>query len=112
MRPLPMLLGMLSLTCVVAAADDAGGWASLPGGVFRSALELTDIPDGTQIPAFELERTPVTNREFLDFIRSHPQWRRDRVPAALAEPRYLSHWAGAAELGSGALPQQPVTWVS
>jgi formylglycine-generating enzyme required for sulfatase activity len=112
MRRIPVLLGILSLTCTVAAADDAGGWVSLPGRVFRSALELPDAPDGTRISPFALARTPVTNREFLDFVRSHPHWRRDRVPAVLAESRYLTHWAGPAELGSTALPEQPVTWVS
>lgn len=112
MRRILMLLGVLSVTCTVAAADDTGGWVSLPGGVFRSALELPDVPDGTRMSAFELERTPVTNGKFLEFVRSHPRWRRDRVPAALAESRYLSHWSGPAELGSTALPEQPVTWVS
>jgi formylglycine-generating enzyme required for sulfatase activity len=112
MRPLPMLFGMLSLTCAVAAADDAGRWVSLPGGVFRSALQLPDVPDGTRIPAFELERRPVTNREFLAFVRSHPRWRRDRVPSVLAESRYLSYWDGPADIGSTAGPEQPVTWVS
>lgn len=112
MRRLPMLLGMLSLTCTVAAADEAGAWVSLPGGVFRPALELPDVPDGSRIPAFKLARTPVTNAEFLTFVRSQPRWRRDRVPAVLAESRYLSHWAGPATLGSAALPEQPVTWVS
>lgn len=112
MRRLPMLFGMLFLTCTVAAADEAGDWISLPGSVFRSALELPDAPDGSKIAAFEFERTPVTNGEFLEFVRSHPRWRRDRVPAVLAESRYLSHWAGPAALGSTALPEQPVTWVS
>ncbi|HUG03258.1 MAG TPA: formylglycine-generating enzyme family protein [Steroidobacteraceae bacterium] len=112
MRRISLLLGMLSLTCTIAASDEAGEWVSLPGGVFRSALELPDVPDGARIPAFELERTPVTNGEFLEFVRSHPRWRRDRVPGMLAESRYLSHWAGPADLGSSALPEQPVTWVS
>ena len=33
-------------------------------------------------------------------------------PPVLAEQRYLSHWASPTELGAGALPGQPVTWVS
>lgn len=112
MRRLPMLFGMLLLSGTVAAAGETGDWVLLPGNVFRSALELPDVPDGSRIAAFELARTPVTNAQFLEFVRSHPRWRRDRVPAVLAESRYLSHWAGPAALGSTALPEQPVTWVS
>jgi formylglycine-generating enzyme required for sulfatase activity len=112
MRRSSILLGLLTLSCAIAAADGAGGWVPLPGGKFRSALELPDAPDGTRISSFELARTPVTNGQFLAFVRSHPRWRRDRTPVALAESRYLSHWAGPAELGASALSDQPVTWVS
>ena len=55
---------------------------------------------------------PVTNGEFLAFVRRHPEWRRDNAPPVLAEQRYLSHWASPTELGANALPGQPVTWVS
>jgi formylglycine-generating enzyme required for sulfatase activity len=112
MRRLPMLFGMLFVSCTVAATDKGDDWVSLPSSVFRSALDLPDVPEGSRIAAFEFGRTPVTNGEFLKFVHSHPRWRRDRVPAVLAETRYLSHWAGPAALGPTALPEQPVTWVS
>lgn len=56
--------------------------------------------------------TPVTNRQFLDFVRANPRWQRDRVPTVLAEPRYLSHWEGPMRLGASAPPDRPVVWVS
>ncbi len=64
------------------------------------------------IGAFKLDRTPVTNEQFLKFVQSHPAWRRDRVPSLFADSGYLSHWAAPEELGSGVLRQQPVTRVS
>jgi formylglycine-generating enzyme required for sulfatase activity len=112
MRRVSFLLGMLFLASGAQAADKPTDWVALPGGVFRSTLELPDAPDGVRIPAFALAPTPVTNRQFLDFVRSNTRWRRDRAPAVLAESRYLSHWAGPVELGRAALPEQPVTWVS
>lgn len=64
------------------------------------------------VPAFHLDRTLVTNQQFLEFVRTHPQWRRDRVPSLFADAEYLSHWAAADGLGESVLPQQPVTRVS
>jgi formylglycine-generating enzyme required for sulfatase activity len=103
----------LLLLALPVAGVVAGGaaWVALPGGKFRSALKYEDA--GTQVVApFALQRRPVTNAEFLGFVQSHPQWRRDRVAGVLAESRYLSHWAGPDRLGAQALPQQPVVQVS
>jgi formylglycine-generating enzyme required for sulfatase activity len=94
------------------AAAPAGAYVSVPAGTFRSALRYEDVAAaGAKIAPFRLMRRPVTNGDFLRFVLAHPEWQRGRAPVALAEPRYLSQWAGAVDLG-GALPDQPVTWVS
>ncbi len=104
-----LLLIALPVAGVLAAGTAA--WVKLPGGNFRSALKYEDARD-VKIGAFELQKRPVTNADYLAFVRAHPQWRRDKVASVLAEPRYLSHWAGPVQLGSQALPQQPVVQVS
>ena len=105
-----------SLAVVVGMAASAapapGDWVSMPGGTFKSALRYEDLPAGSRVAPFALMHTPVTNAEYLEFVRAHPEWRRDRVPVALAEARYLSHWRSAASPGLGAMTDQPVTWVS
>ncbi len=97
----------------VAGAIAAGGavWVKLPGGSFRTALKYEDAPT-VKLAAFELQKRPVTNAEFLAFVQKHPEWRRDRIARVLAEPRFLQHWSGPATLGDKALPQQPVVNVS
>src|SRR5688572_9063233 len=104
------------LLIVLPVAGLAGGgttrYAGLPGGTFKSALQYEDAKGGVRIAPFALMRVPVTNAEFLAFVKEHPQWRRDRVPAVFAEERYLSHWESPTALGPQALPQQPVVWVS
>jgi len=103
------------LLCALATlAAQAGGvaYASLRGGDFVSALRFEDSGSRVRIAPFKLMSVPVTNADFLAFVRSHPQWRRDAVAPVFAEGRYLSHWAGPLELGASALPQQPVVWVS
>jgi formylglycine-generating enzyme required for sulfatase activity len=87
--------------------------ARVPGGDFRSVLPNRGPNDaGVRVMAFALQRTPVTNREFLAFVRSHSQWQRGRVTPEQADNHYLQSWAGPLELGQGVSADQPVTGVS
>ena len=64
------------------------------------------------VPAFWLDREPVTNAEFLAFVKAHPEWRRDRVPALFADSRYLARWAGPLLLSPQSPPRAPAVQVS
>ena len=55
---------------------------------------------------------PVTNGDYVDFVRTHPEWQRGKAPGTLADSHYLQHWAGPLELGPQARADQPVTHVS
>lgn len=105
------LAAMLLLALPVAAFASDVAWVQLPAGSFRSALKYEDAPI-TQVAAFELQKRPVTNGDFLAFVQAHPQWQRDQVASVFAEARYLSQWPGPTKLGGEALPDQPVTQVS
>ncbi|MFZ2235288.1 MAG: formylglycine-generating enzyme family protein [Dokdonella sp.] len=105
------LAAMLLLALPVAAFASDVAWVQLPAGSFRSALKYEDVPI-TQVAAFELQKRPVTNGDFLAFVQAHPQWQRDQVASVFAEARYLSQWPGPTKLGGEALPDQPVTQVS
>lgn len=100
------------LSCAAIANAAVQDYATLPGGMFRSALRFEDAKNGLRIAPFQLMRKPVTNAQFLAFVKANPRWRRDRVASVLAESRYLSHWRAPTQLGPEALPEQPVTWVS
>lgn len=106
----PWFAVLLVALPVAAFASDAA-WVRLPAGGFKSALKYEDLPI-TQVAAFELQKVPVTNADFLAFVQAHPQWQRDKVASIFAESRYLSQWAGPTKLGDAALPEQPVIQVS
>jgi formylglycine-generating enzyme required for sulfatase activity len=108
-RAATALLLALSATGAVAGGGD---YATLPGGSFRSALDYEDVAGRVAVAPFAMMKRPVTNGEFLAFVQAHPQWRRDRVATTLAEPRYLSHWAGPTTLGPATGAAQPVVQVS
>ena len=103
---------LLALGLLLAGPALAADYAPLPGGTFASVLPA----DGKSAPAivkpFRLRTEPVTNAEFLAFVKRHPQWQRGRVPSVFADGRYLSQWAAPDKLGPAALPRQPVTEVS
>lgn len=110
-----LLLALLLVPAVAQAGGGVGdaGYVRIPGGEYKSALRYEDGDGRTKVATFSLMKRPVTNAEFLAFVRSHPEWRRDRVPSVFAEPgNYLSHWRSPLELGADNLPLQPVTQVS
>lgn len=105
---------ILFALCLVPTASLAGGgYVKIPAGEFRSVLKYEDNKGNQKISAFSMMQTPVTNAEFLDFVRKNPQWQKDKVPSVFAEQKhYLSHWQSPLVLGTKAKPQQPVTQVS
>lgn len=83
----------------------------VPAGVFRPPFRIATQPAKIPVAAFLLDVLPVTNEEFLRFVRDHPEWRRSRVERRFADTNYLSDWAGDLDHG-GALSNAPVTHVS
>src|SRR5581483_2721306 len=106
--PLAAALSVLLAANAFAGAD----YAPVPGGTFASVLPADAKAADVVVASFRLRREPVTNGEFLSFVRTHPEWRRDRVPAVFAEERYLAHWNAPDALGPEADSAQPVTEVS
>jgi sulfatase modifying factor 1 len=103
-------LAMLAVAC--AASGVTTDRAVLGPGRFDSVLPPAPGQPAVALDRFALDRTPVTNAEFLAFVQDQPAWRRDRVARLFADTQYLSHWRGDTELGDAALPAQPVTHVS
>lgn len=105
-----ILVLLVALTfCIDAVAGDT---VTVGGGGFQSVLPTGTADATTHVAPFEMDRQPVTNEEFLDFVIHHPEWQRGRVPALLADGDYLSHWQAPDRLGAEATRQQPVTRVS
>ena len=95
----------------IIAADSPVGMAQIPGGsyrpLFRGEKDAKEIP----VAAFLLDERPVTNGEFLTFVRANPRWQRSQVKRLFADEQYLAHWGGDLDLGN-ADAAQPVTQVS
>lgn len=105
------LIGIGACAGAIAAGAD-NPWRKLPGGEFASVLRYEDTGGRVVLPGFALQQRPVTNADYLAFVRKHPRWQRGQAPVVFAEARYLEHWAGPTTLGPNAQPDQPVVMVS
>ncbi len=80
-------------------------------GTVRSAY-VTPGGEPQEVQPFLLDALPVTNADFLAFVRTNEAWRRDKVRRLYADETYLAHWSGPLDLGPSAPPRAPVTQVS
>ena len=103
------LVAALIALCAVRGAEP--GMAVMPEAIYRPLFRGEKDAKEILIAAFQLDVRPVTNGEFLAFVRENPKWQRSRVKRLFADERYLAHWAGDLDLGN-ARAEQPVTNVS
>lgn len=94
-----------------AAARPPAGMARIPAGVYEPLYRNEPKID---VAAFFLDVTPVTNAEYLEFVRANPKWRRSRALRLFTDEHYLEHWQDDLDLGDPAKvrPDGPVTNVS
>jgi formylglycine-generating enzyme required for sulfatase activity len=100
-------LAIAMLAAGVAAAEPA----RVGPGTYRPVFPASPAEREVAVAAFGLDREPVTNADYLAFVRARPAWRRDRAKPLLVDPSYLATWASADELGT-ARPHAPVVRVS
>lgn len=103
---------MLIPLLLVAFVAQAAHYIPLPAATFDSALAMDGHAAHLQLAGFSMRSEPVTNGEFLAFVRRHPEWQRGQVPSLLAGADYLSHWQAPLQPGAAVDLQQPVTRVS
>ncbi len=117
------MTGLLSMACLIASASVLAsgnpdgtrppvGMVTVPAGVyqppFRSETDAKEVP----VRAFALDRLPVTNGDFLGFVRADPRWCRSQVKRLFADANYLADWTGDLQPGGSSPADSPVTQVS
>ncbi len=85
--------------------------ARIPAGFYRPFYKTKGI-DSVRVEAFYMDVAPVTNENFLQFVKANPEWARSRVSPALAGPGYLKRWKRDFEIGDPSLNNAPVVNVS
>lgn len=109
MRRWMIVPGLLLAAATWASAVD---YVVIPAGRFDSALAVDGHAAQMPMARFAMRSEPVTQAEFLVFVRQHPAWQRGHVSPLLAGPGYLASWQGPLDPGATIRPGQPVTEVS
>lgn len=107
---LPALLALI--TPAVAESEAQPSVIEVGPGVYAPIFPASELDRAVEVGRFRLDRRQVTEREFVQFVREHPTWRRDQVSPLFADARYLSHWAEPDTLGDDLRGDEPVTRVS
>jgi formylglycine-generating enzyme required for sulfatase activity len=113
------IVSLLLAGGVLAAAGESPvapgpgpGMVPVPAGAYIPLFRAAGEPKETMVEAFLLDAHPVTNGEYVEFVRAHPKWRRSQVKRLFADAQYLAAWAGDLDPGPSLLSNAPVTQVS
>jgi formylglycine-generating enzyme required for sulfatase activity len=86
-----LLFGMGFSAAAFAQRYPSGSeMAKVAGGSFIP-LYSKDI-QAVEVKGFEMDIYPVTNADFLEFVRKNPDWARSSVKRLFADSNYLRHW--------------------
>lgn len=88
MRTQHIILTILFSGCLSAHAVEM---ANIPGGSYRPLYLKKDTPM-ISVKPFQIDKTPVTNAEFAQFVKANPKWQRGNVSVKQAESNYLKQW--------------------
>lgn len=92
-----------------AAYCQSGSMVKIKGGEF---IPLYGTKTEVKVDDLLMDVYPVTNAEFLEFVKKNPQWKKSQVKNLFADESYLVDWKDDITLGDGQKPNSPVTNVS
>lgn len=101
-----LVLGMF-FSAFCWAADDM---TLVPAGEFKMPAQLDKKP--RKVGAFYLDKRPVTNSEYLTFVKNNPDWQRTSVKKIFVDKDYLNYWKSDLEFGLEEMARSPVVRVS
>lgn len=78
----------------------------------KPALGKNLAPVTVSVKRFTIDTFPVTNQEYLEFVRANPIWKRSKVLLTFADRSYLSHWQDDLDVGRKQALPAPATFVS
>lgn len=71
---------------------------TIPAGNYKPFF-VTKSDKPLRIASFKMDETAVTNREFLEFVKANPEWRKSKVNRLFADTNYLRYWESDLSIG-------------
>ena len=85
--------------------------ATIKGGTFVPLYGATAKKPVKVVP-FKLDVHPVTNAQYLAFVKKYPEYSRSKMKGLFADKSYLSQWESDFSYGKNNLSNAPITNVS
>ena len=95
------------------------------GTLFAQEVKMASIKSGSFVPlygatsekpvniaSFNIDRYPVTNAQFLAFVKKYPAYSRSKMKGIFADKSYLTQWVSDFDYGTNNLSNAPITNVS
>lgn len=84
----------------------------IPGGYYKPLFKDNNARKQEFISPFYMGAGPVTNMEYLEFVKANPEWRRSNIKNLFSDRNYLRRWKSDLELGGKVSANEPVSDVS
>jgi len=94
----------------VAAITSNTKMVKIPGGKYKPFYGSDTSM--TTVTSFLIDVNPVTNGEFLEFVKTHPEWQRSNIKRLYADSNYLKDWISDTALPKDIKADAPVCNVS
>lgn len=86
------------------------GMALIKGGTYIPLYGTDSMP--VKVDNFHIDKYPVTNAEFIKFLKENPKWKKSNVIALYADGNYMRHFKDDLTLNEGENLNAPMTNVS
>lgn len=89
------------------------GMVKILGGSFEPFYnrDKDGNPSKASVTSFYIDRFPVTNHDFLQFVKKYKKWQKGTVKSLFADAHYLEHWPSNLKIEKSQ-ENEPVRFVS
>lgn len=100
---------MLMVTSIIKAQTD-NGMVTIKGGNFTPFYGGDSIHK--VIKSFKMDVHPVTNADYLSFLKTHPKWQKSKAIKLFVDTNYLEQFKDDLHLADGIKSNSPATNIS
>lgn len=105
------LVFILTIFVRAGAAAPPAGMVEVKAGSYKLFYKEKDQKELAQVSSFFIDKFPVTNKEYLEFAKKNPEWKKSAVPTVFATVNYLQGWPSVEAFAAGK-ENHPVVSVS
>jgi len=98
------------LSTFVIKAQEPSAMKNIKGGSFVPLYGSDSL--GVYVRSFKLDTYPVTNKQYLEFVKNNEKWKKSKVLRLFADEAYLGKWVNDTTLSSEMKLKSAVTNVS